>query len=271
MCGIAGEHRFDRQFADVRAVLGMAEVQSRRGPDGFGIFSLGSRCFAHRRLSIMDLSQRAHQPFIDNQLGLGIVFNGAIYNHHALRLELKAAGYVFSSTGDTEVILKAWHAWGAQALDRFDGMFAFALWERDSGITTLVRDRLGIKPLYYARDAKRLRFASTLQALLQGGDVDTSLDPQALHHYLTWHAVVPAPMTMLRGVRKLPPGSMMTVHPHGECSLRQWWSLSFTRSVEDEARSFDDWKVLVLESLRRAVKRHLVADVPVGVLRIRRR
>lgn len=266
MCGIAGEHRFDRQCADVRTVLDMAEVQLRRGPDGFGIFSLGSRCFAHRRLSIMDLSLRAHQPFVDNQLGLGIVFNGAIYNHHALREELKAAGYVFSSTGDTEVILKAWHAWGAQALDRFDGMFAFALWERDSGITTLVRDRLGIKPLYYARDAKRLRFASTLQALLQGGDVDTSLDPQALHHYLTWHAVVPAPMTMLRGVRKLPPGSMMTVHPDGECSLRQWWSLSFTRSAEDEARSFDDWKALVLESLRRAVERHLVADVPVGVL-----
>ncbi|WP_334189342.1 N-acetylglutaminylglutamine amidotransferase [Noviherbaspirillum sp.] len=266
MCGIAGELRFDQQFADIRAVADMAEAQSRRGPDGEGIFSLGSRCFGHRRLSIMDLSQRAHQPFIDNLLGMGVVFNGAIYNHHELRAELIGMGYQFVSNGDTEVIIKAWHAWGPKSLDRFLGMFAFALWERDSGMTFLARDRLGIKPLYYTLNEQRMHFASSLPALLKAGDVDTSLDPQALHHYLTFHAVVPAPHTILRGVRKLPPGSLMTVHPTGKCDLSEWWRLEFKRSDEDESRSFDDWKSEVLAALRTSVKRRLVADVPVGVL-----
>jgi asparagine synthase (glutamine-hydrolysing) len=266
MCGIAGELRFDQQFANIRAVADMTESMSRRGPDGEGVFSLGSRCFGHRRLSIMDLSSRAHQPFVDNQLGLGIVFNGAIYNHHELRAELQAGGYQFASTGDTEVILKAWHAWGPEALRRFYGMFAFALWERDSGITWFARDRLGIKPLYYARDRNCLRFASSLPALSRGGGVDTSLDLRALHYYLTFHAVVPAPHTILNGVRKLPPGSWMKVHPDGDCSIREWWRLDFMRSDEDEKRSFDDWKAAVLDSLRLSVKRRLVSDVPVGVL-----
>ncbi|HEV2612161.1 MAG TPA: N-acetylglutaminylglutamine amidotransferase [Noviherbaspirillum sp.] len=266
MCGIAGELRFDQKFADIRVVADMAEAQSRRGPDGEGIFSMGSRCFGHRRLSIMDLSQRAHQPFIDNLLGMGVVFNGAIYNHHELRAELTGMGYQFVSNGDTEVIIKAWHAWGPKALDRFLGMFAFALWERDSGMTFLARDRLGIKPLYYTLNEQRMHFASSLPALLKAGDVDTSLDPQALHHYLTFHAVVPAPHTILRGVRKLPPGSLMTVHPTGKCDLTEWWRLEFKRSEEDEARSFDDWKSEVLAALRTSVKRRLVADVPVGVL-----
>jgi asparagine synthase (glutamine-hydrolysing) len=266
MCGIAGELRFDKEFADVATVVRMAESQARRGPDGEGIFSLGSRCFGHRRLSIMDLSQRAHQPFIDNLLGMGIVFNGAIYNHHELRAELKEKGYQFISTGDTEVIIKAWHAWGPAALDRFYGMFAFALWERDSGITYLARDRLGIKPLYYTQDQSRLRFASTLPALLKGDGVDTSLDPEALHHYLSWHAVVPAPLTMLRGVRKLAPATYMTVHPDGKSETTTWWRLNFPRTQEDEQRSFGEWRDLVLEALRRSVKRRLVSDVPVGVL-----
>jgi len=266
MCGIAGELRFDQQLADVHAVATMNALHARRGPDSEGIFSIGSRCFGHRRLSIMDLSYRAHQPFVDNPIGLGVVFNGAIYNHHELREELTALGYSFSSSGDTEVIVKAWHAWGAACVDRFHGMFAFALWERDSGTTYLVRDRLGIKPLYFSLTQDRLRFASTLPALLAAGDVDTSVDLQALHFYLSLHAVVPAPHTMLRGVRKLAPGTMMTVRANGKCESKEWWKLDFTRNAEDENRSFGDWKEQVLASLRRAVKRRLVADVPVGVL-----
>jgi asparagine synthase (glutamine-hydrolysing) len=266
MCGLAGELRFDQNVADAAAVAKMTSVQSDRGPDGEGIYGLGSRCFGHRRLSIMDLSQRAHQPFIDNMLGMGIVFNGAIYNHHELRQELAAAGYQFVSSGDTEVIIKAWHAWGAKALDRFYGMFAFALWERDSGMTYLARDRLGIKPLYYTINNERLRFASTVPALLAAGGIDTSLDPQALHYYLSMHAVVPPPHTILRGVKKLPPGTLMTVEPSGKCVLHQWWKLDFLRSDEDEKRSFEDWKSAVLDALRVSVRRRLVADVPVGVL-----
>jgi asparagine synthase (glutamine-hydrolysing) len=266
MCGLAGELRFDQRFADVRAVLDAVHAMAPRGPDGEGVFSLGPRAFGHRRLAIMDLTPRAHQPFVDPQTGLGVVFNGAIYNHHALRDELSRAGYAFSSTGDTEVIVKAWHAWGPKAPERFHGMFAFALWERDTGVTHLVRDRLGIKPLYYALDAQRLRFASTLPALVAAGGVDTSIDPQALHHYLSFHAVVPAPHTILRGVRKVPPGARLTVHPNGRCDLEHWWRLGFERDADDEARPFDDWKQATLAALRTAVERRRVADVPVGVL-----
>jgi asparagine synthase (glutamine-hydrolysing) len=266
MCGIAGELRFNNQFADAQTVIDMTTVQANRGPSGQGLFSLGTRCFGHRRLSIMDLSERAHQPFIDNVLGMGIVFNGAIYNHHKLRAELSGMGYQFASVGDTEVIIKAWHAWGEKALDRFYGMFAFALWERDTGITHLARDRLGIKPLYYARTKDAMYFASALPALLKVKDLDTSLDPEALHYYLSFHAVVPAPHTMLRGVKKLAPGTLMTVQPDGKCDTKAWWQLSFTRSAEDEKRSFDDWKEEVLQALRLSVKRRMVADVPVGVL-----
>ncbi|KAA6129753.1 N-acetylglutaminylglutamine amidotransferase [Cupriavidus cauae] len=266
MCGIAGEIRFDQQMADLHAVADMARVQAARGPDGEGLFGLGRRAFGHRRLRIMDLSERAHQPFIDNALGMGIVFNGAIYNHHALREELSARGYTFSSTGDTEVIIKAWHAWGPAALDRLAGMFAFALWERDTGITHLVRDRLGIKPLYYSQDARRLRFASTLPALLAGGDIDTALDPVALHHYLTLHAVVPAPHTIVQGVRKLPPATHMTVHADGRTETRTWWRLDFVHDAADEARTFEEWRDMTLAALRDAVRLRTVADVPVGVL-----
>ena len=266
MCGIAGELRFDNRFADVATVVRMAESQARRGPDGEGIYSLGTRCFGHRRLAIMDLSQRAHQPFVDNMLGMGIVFNGAIYNHHALRAELGGMGYRFASTGDTEVIIKAWHAWGPASLDRLYGMFAFALWERDSGMTYLARDRLGVKPLYYTQDGSRLRFASTLPALLEGDGIDTSLDLQALHHYLSWHAVVPAPLTIIRGIRKLAPATYMKVQADGRCETVTWWRLSFPGAAADEQRSFDEWRDLTLETLRRSVQRRLVADVPVGVL-----
>lgn len=253
-------------MADLHAVAVMTRDQAPRGPDGEGLFSLGSRAFGHRRLRIMDLSQRAHQPFIDNELGLGVVFNGAIYNHDALRKELAAQGYRFASTGDTEVIIKAWHAWGPAALHRFAGMFAFALWERDSGVTHLVRDRLGIKPLYYSATPQRLRFASTLPALLAGGDIDTTLDPVALHHYLSLHAVVPAPHTILQAVRKLPPATHMTVQPDGRTDSRTWWRLDFRQNADDLERPFEAWRDLTLATLRDAVHRRTVADVPVGVL-----
>ena len=199
--------------ADADAVSRMMCPMQCRGPDGFGLYKQDARAFGHQRLKIMDLSARAQQPMVDSALGLGIVYNGAIYNHPELRAELEGLGYTFFSSGDTEVILKAWHAWGDACVDRFYGMFAFALWERDTGRTHLVRDRLGIKPLYYTERPGLMRVASTLPALLAGGGVDTSIDPVALHHYLSFHSVVPAPHTIVRGVRKLPPATIMTVAP----------------------------------------------------------
>jgi asparagine synthase (glutamine-hydrolysing) len=187
MCGISGEIAFDgpQRLAELSSIT---EAMRSRGPDASGIFAQGPLAFGHRRLSILDLSATSQQPMVDNDLGLGIVFNGCIYNFRELRLELIGKGYRFFSQGDTEVILKSYHAWGKQCVRRFKGMFAFAIWERDSGRVVLVRDRLGIKPLYYTENGKRFRFASTLPALLAGGDVDTSIDPVALHHYFSFHA-----------------------------------------------------------------------------------
>ena len=184
MCGLAGELRFDGAPVDTQALERMTQHQQRRGPDSFGLSVSPERGFGHRRLKIMDLSDAAQQPMVDPLLGLGVVFNGAIYNHGELRKELQAKGYFFYSQGDTEVLLKAYHAWGERFVERLNGMFAFALWERDSGRVLLGRDRLGIKPLYYAEVPGGLRFASTLPALLAGGGLDTSIDPVGLHHYL---------------------------------------------------------------------------------------
>ena len=192
MCGISGEIRFDGEYASTDAVTRMTAAMADRGPDGSGIVSRGPVALGHRRLRVIDLSDRAQQPMVDPDLGMNIVFNGCVYNYRELREELKKLGYRFFSTGDTEVVLKAWHAWGEQCVDRMHGMFAFVVHERDSGRVALARDRFGIKPLYLSHTPARLRFASTLPALLAAGGVDTSIDTTALHHYMSFHAVVPA-------------------------------------------------------------------------------
>jgi asparagine synthase (glutamine-hydrolysing) len=266
MCGICGELRFDGRHASAASVERMADCLAPRGPDGMGIVARGPVALGHRRLKIIDLSEHAAQPFVDSDLGLTIAFNGCIYNYPELRAELIEDGYRFSSSGDTEVIIKAWHAWGEAAVERFLGMFAFAIHDRASGRVTLVRDRLGIKPLYYAEVSGGLRFASTLPALLAAGGVDTAIDRVALHNYMSWHAVVPAPRTILAGVRKLPAATIRVYEPDGTSSDRTYWRPDFERSQDDISRSFEDWRDLVLDALRVAVRRRMVADVPVGVL-----
>jgi asparagine synthase (glutamine-hydrolysing) len=237
-----------------------------RGPDGGGIHLMNNLAVGHRRLKIIDLSEHAQQPMVDNALGLGIVFNGCIYNYKPLRAELGSLGYQFFSEGDTEVILKAYHAWGIECVDRFHGMFAFAIWERDSGRLILARDRLGIKPLYLSATTQAVRFSSSLPALLAAGGIDTAIDPHALHHYMTFHAVVPAPFTLLKGVQKLPPATVRVIESDGRSQDHRFWSLRFETSREEAELAYEDWQELTLDSLRKAVERRLVADVPVGVL-----
>jgi asparagine synthase (glutamine-hydrolysing) len=244
----------------------MAQALVQRGPDAEGIVSRGRVALGHRRLSIIDLSNRAEQPMVDPDLGLTIVFNGCIYNYEALRGELESMGYRFFSQGDTEVVLKAWHAWGEDAPKRFHGMFAVAIHERESGRVILMRDRLGIKPLYIARTHNRLRFASSLPALVATGDIDTSIDPIAFQHYMTFHAVVPAPRTILKGVEKMPPATIRIIEIDGRTTDKTFWQVSYDRSSADTARSASDWGDLLLESLKTSVARRMVADVPVGVL-----
>ncbi|MEJ2433392.1 MAG: N-acetylglutaminylglutamine amidotransferase, partial [Pseudolabrys sp.] len=253
--------------ASPRAVSSMMDAMAPRGPDGAGLWANGATALGHRRLKIIDLSDRAQQPMVDPDLGLAVAFNGCIYNYKSLKAELEGKGYRFFSNGDTEVVLKAWHAWGKDAPKRFHGMFAFAIEERDTGRLALVRDRLGIKPLYYCEQAgKHIRFASTLPALLAAGKVDTSIDPVALNYYMTFHAVVPPPHTILKGVRKVEPATLTIFEPDGCRSTERFWSLSFARSAEAAQRSTAAWREALHAALRTAVERRMVADVPVGVL-----
>jgi asparagine synthase (glutamine-hydrolysing) len=265
MCGICGELTFDGSSPDLAAVSRMTETLRRRGPDHDGSFSDGPLAFGHRRLAIIDLSEHANQPMVDQELGLALVFNGTIYNYRELREELRARGYHFFSQGDSEVILKAWHAWGESCVDRLHGMFAFAIWDEAGQQLFLARDRLGIKPLYYAVDRRRFRFASNSQALLAAGGVDRGIDPVALHHLFTLHAVIPAPRTILQGVRKLAPGHCMLIDSNGKLNEKPYWDFPATRP--EKPLQDEEWLHAIHDALRGAVrKRNEVADVPVGVL-----
>jgi asparagine synthase (glutamine-hydrolysing) len=266
MCGIAGEIRFDGGTADPGVVARITDAMHRRGPDGTGVHAAGPVALGHRRLKIIDLSERGAQPMVDPALGLAVVFNGCIYNYKELRAELEAAGYRFFSDSDTETVLKSYAHWGAACVEHFLGMFAFAVAERDTGTLVLGRDRLGIKPLYLAEGPGRLRFASSLPALLAGGDVDTSIDPVALHHYMTFHSVVPAPRTILSGIRKLPPATVRTITADGTSSDHVYWTPVHSRRSEFAGMGAAEWKERTLDALRLAVRRRMVADVPVGVL-----
>lgn len=266
MCGISGEITWGRERPDVTAVAAMTETMTARGPDGEGAYLHGNVALGHRRLEIIDLSGRGAQPMVDTALGLSLVFNGCIYNYRELRDELAGHGYSFFSTADSEVILKAFHRWGADCVQHFKGMFAFAIVNTDTGELTLARDRLGIKPLYISETASRLRFASSIPALLRAGGVDTSIDRVALHHYFTFHSVVPAPHTMYAGIRKLPPATVRTVGADGTSTEKCYWEPVFEPHPDrldwDEAQ----WGEALIDSLRVAVRRRMVADVPVGVL-----
>ena len=263
MCGIAGELRFDGIAPKPTTMARMLATLARRGPDGEGQHADGVVRLGHRRLAIIDLSERARQPMIDPASGLALVFNGTIYNYPELRADLVARGHAFFSDGDTEVILRAYAEWGEACVERLHGMFAFAIWNKHS--LFLARDRLGIKPLYYAHSPAHFRFASTPQALLAAGEVDTSIDPVALHHQFTLHAVIPAPRTIFNGVRKLAPGTTLTIDLQGKHHSRSYWDFAAQRPAV--ARTEAEWTEAIHDALRAAVKKRLeIADVKVGVL-----
>ncbi|MFJ9718354.1 N-acetylglutaminylglutamine amidotransferase [Streptomyces sp. NPDC101213] len=266
MCGLSGEVRFDGGRPDLAAVERMTDRLAARGPDGRGLWSQGAVALGHRRLKIIDLSECGAQPMTDPTARIAGVFNGCIYNYRELRDELRGLGHRFFSGSDTEVVLKAYQQWGTACVDRLYGMFAFVIVEQDTGRVVLVRDRLGIKPLYLTETSGRLRFASSLPALLAAGGVDTSLDPVALHQYMSWHATVAAPRTVLAGVRKLPPATVRVVEPDGRHRDICYWQPSYTRRDDYAHLGPDDWRDAVLDALRTAVRRRMVADVPVGVL-----
>jgi asparagine synthase (glutamine-hydrolysing) len=264
MCGISGEFRFHGREASPGIIESINRRQHARGPDSTGIFFQDNIALGHQRLMIMDLSPASAQPVYDPQLGLALVFNGAIYNYREIREDLKQLGYSFYSDGDTEVLMKAFHAWGEECLQHFNGMFAFVIWMRDRNRLFIARDRLGIKPLYFSKNNHFIRFASFLPALLNTPDISHELEPLSLNFYLNFHAVIPAPYTPFKAIRKLRPGHYLWVESNGGISEHSWWTLNYTNEIRTTDNS--EWEAGLLEQLSAAVKRRNVAAVDVGVL-----
>ena len=266
MCGIAGEFRFDGDRPSREGMQAMLAQLERRGPDSEGVFQDGSVLLGHRRLAIIDLSEKSNQPLVDEACGCALVFNGTIYNYPSLRKELQQLGHHFQTDGDSEVILKAYSEWGEQCVQRLHGMFAFAIWDSNRRQLYMARDRMGIKPFYYALDSRRLLFASTTQAILAADkSLSHELDAHALHNLFTLHAVVPAPRTVLQSIRKLQPAHYMLVQADGSVAEHCYWTLQATRPRHplDE----QEWMDAIHTSLKQAVhRRKTIADVPVGVL-----
>jgi asparagine synthase (glutamine-hydrolysing) len=262
MCGIAGifHHRKERDI-DGALLRRMTAILAHRGPDGDGFFCAPGIGLGHRRLAIVDLAG-GDQPMFNEDRSVCVIFNGEIYNFQALRSELASQGHRFQTNSDTEVIVHAWEEWGEACLDRFNGMFAFALWDARSETLFLARDRLGEKPLYYSHLADgRLLFASELKSLLLSPEIDRSLDPQAIEEFFAF-GYIPDPRSIYRSVRKLPPAHYLLVRrgePVGE--PRPYWDVQFIDGVR--MRREEVLEELILR-LRESVRMRMIADVPLG-------
>jgi asparagine synthase (glutamine-hydrolysing) len=264
MCGIAG-YRFLAERPDTaredlaRSIASLAH----RGPDDRGLWQEDGVGFAHARLSILDLSPLGHQPMLSADGRWAMVYNGEVYNFRALRRELESLGQRFGGIGDAEVILGAFAQWGVQAVERFVGMFAIALWHRPSASLHLLRDRLGVKPLYYAFDGKRLLFGSELKAIRAFDSHEPAIDRAALADYLRY-GYIAQPRSIYQGVAKLPPAHRLELDADGALRVIRYWSAADAIG-RGAARSEDDL-VDELEALAiDAFRLRLIADVPVGV------
>lgn len=261
MCGISGIVKLaindEALYAPIER---MNQALAHRGPDDEGIWVEGPVALGHRRLSIIDLSSAGHQPMLSPDGNLVLVFNGEIYNFRALKAELN--DYPFLSDSDTEVILAAYTRWGIDCLKRFNGMFAFALWDRAKQSLLLARDHLGIKPLYLFEHAQKILFASEIRSLLASGMVPRKVNPSGLSDYLRYQTVH-APQTIVQGVRMLEPGHYVLIHADGHREEAAFWE-PFGKKPNLASL---DWKracTLVQDTLLQAIERQMIADVPFG-------
>jgi asparagine synthase (glutamine-hydrolysing) len=259
MCGIAG---FSGDF-DAALLARMNHAIAHRGPDDTGIASFPEHHvgLAHRRLTIIDLSHRCHQPMIDVTGQVSIIYNGEIYNYRQLRRDLIADGYRFASDCDTEVLLNLYLRDGDKMMERLNGIFAFAIYDSRDGSMLIVRDGVGVKPVYYAETPKGVLFASELKALLQESSIDRSIDHDAVRSHLLY-LWSPSPITMLRSVQKLEPGHALRVR-RGQIE-RHWRFYDLPIGEEFIEWPTEDAIVQVRKYLTQAVERQLVSDVPVG-------
>jgi len=274
MCGIAGaafwDGHADRPIETI--VRAMTDRQAHRGPDGWGVAPCVSAvqgsagpavAFGHRRLAILDLSDRGAQPMASPRASVWLTYNGEIYNFMELRLELEALGRRFLSRSDTEVILQGYEEWGEAVVDRVRGMFALAIWDGRTEQLLLARDRLGIKPLYLARREGIILFASEIRALLASRLIEPRLDRVALDRFLA-HQTVPVPRTLIQDVEMLPPATIVRFDARGRRSERQYWHLLGSANADVRSVSRRDAAARLSGLLAESASLHLMSDVPVG-------
>jgi asparagine synthase (glutamine-hydrolysing) len=258
MCGIAGIADFGGGPIDAATVERMTRILRHRGPDDDGYW-IGSRvALANLRLAILDLSTAAHQPMRSDDGTVVLVYNGELYNFRELADELAQRGHVFRSHGDTEVVLRAYEEWGPSCVERFNGMFAFAIWDEARQELLLARDRFGIKPLYYAEQDGRLLFGSEVKALIEGG-LAVRVSDEAVAEYFTFQNLF-SNRTLFAGVNVLPAGHTLTLSERGS-ALHRYWDLEL---APEEAVTEDEWVERVREAFEHATERQLVSDVPLG-------
>jgi asparagine synthase (glutamine-hydrolysing) len=262
MCGICGQIKLDGdEPVDLETIRRMARTITHRGPDDEGYFQDGPVGFGFRRLSIIDLSG-GHQPMFDAQQTVCIVFNGEIYNYKELRAELESHGHLFQTSSDTEVIIYGYKQWGTKVFDHLNGMFGVAIWDIKRKHLVVARDAMGIKLVYYRLANGTLSFGSEIRPVLASENSRIEVDPVALNLFLRYR-YTPSPLTIFQGVRKLAPGTMLIVE-NGQCREERWYN--FTPEPFPEPPDDRDATEELFELYRAAVKRHLLADVPVGIL-----
>jgi asparagine synthase (glutamine-hydrolysing) len=263
MCGIAGIFNLNGEPISPVLLRRMTDAIAHRGPDGEGFYTDSFIGFGHRRLAIIDLSPAGHQPMVTQDEQFVLTYNGEIYNFQEIRLELESLGHHFRSRTDSEVVLHAFAEWGVAAIPRFNGMFAFAVWDRTRQELTLARDRYGIKPLYYSLVNRSLIFASEAKALLEYPRMSRVLDREALVEYFTFQNIF-TDRTLFSGVRILPPGSILRINlaasqlPEAE----QYWDFNFREP--EEVHDDEEYVEELVRLFRQAVNRQLVSDVDVG-------
>jgi asparagine synthase (glutamine-hydrolysing) len=267
MCGIVGAISFNPESFRVKDsyLRPMRDVMEHRGPDGSGLWlsSNGKVGFGHRRLSIIDLSTAATQPMVSDDGQVVLTFNGEIYNHAEIRAELEKEGITnWQSNSDTEVILNAYIKWGIECIHKFRGMFAFAIWDGRTDEMYIVRDRIGIKPVYFAKQDDRFIFASEIKALLKDANLKREVNEEALFHFLSF-ITTPAPMTLFKGVNKLEPATYLHITADGSVNKVKWWDV-LDANVEEITQEKEATTKLMQE-LDIAVKYRKVSDVPIGV------
>ena len=262
MCGICGIFNLDGEPIPHRYIKSMTDVLAHRGPDDEGHYIDVNIALGHRRLAILDLTPAGHQPMATKEGNIVLVYNGEIYNHLELKVELEALGFTFRSRTDTEVLLKGYEAWGIEVVERLNGMFAFGLWDGRTRTLYLVRDRYGIKPLYWAKIGDTFIFASEIKAILTHPDVSPRVNPNALNEYFTFQNLF-RHHTLFDGINLLQAASIRWISERDhDLKKRTWWDYDFTRP--DEKMSMKEAQEETLRLFRQAVIRQLMSDVPVG-------